>query len=238
MSTFLVSLGTEDLVRIWRSGQILLPNIIRWSKYVDNRQYGSVRSQNTLQHTHALVTLGSIMIPVLAAGLDEVLLLKALHFHDEGEGLVGFDTLYIDKSELGDLKEYLAFRQNYCQLPARILERLETAFLLQFASKNPECFPPKARSIMTQLQHDKTMEILAFEAIERFDYYLYAVEQFVDHDNIAILLQTLRNQIDRLDGLAQILPGFANFWNPTVQQSCRELLSYYSSEFLEEKSKV
>lgn len=223
---------TQELIKVWLSAQVTLPQVIRWSKYVNR---GNVRTQNTLQHTHSIVTLGTIMIPDLHPDLDELLLLKALHFHDEGEGLVGIDTHYIDKTTMGDVNEYRAFVNHYKELPQSVFSKLEEAFLLQFASKDLEEFPVGARSVMLKLRKNKSLEILAFEAIERFDYHLYATEQFVHYDNLIIFLQTVRNQIHHLDRLLGQLPGFANFWTPGLQIATREILANYEGHYLEQK---
>jgi len=233
--TLVFKTDTERLLHIWRFAQINLPKIVRWKKYVNRTQ---VRVQNTLEHTHSMVTLGAIMIPPLGSDLDEALLLKALHFHDEGEGILGRDTLYIDKTANEDYLEYLGFLKLYEDLPRELFVQLEEAFLLQFAANDHEGFSGRTRAIMAGLRRRKPKEILVFEAIERFDYYLYALEQFIDYDNILLYVQVLRSQYGHLNSLAEALPAFSQFWTPWHRQATEDLLANYEGQFIEQKGET
>ena len=216
----------RPLIAAWKAPQVGLPKVIRWAQYVAD---GNVRRQNTLQHSLAITILGAIVIAQIsaasAAELDGELLLTALAIHDEGEGELGRDTLWKDKSTEGDLAEYLAFRKRHEMLgPA--WRSLHVAFLLQFCLKNPSEFPEDAREIMEDLATTHRYEALAFEALEKWDYLLYAFEQYLERGNEKILAEVLRNHVPGFDRLATELPGFTAIWTPE--------LSAWASSFLKQ----
>ncbi|MBI1754887.1 hypothetical protein HYR65_01220 [Candidatus Azambacteria bacterium] len=43
----------------WKAPQIGLPTVIRWKKYLNNG--GAAREQNSLQHSHSITVLGSLI---------------------------------------------------------------------------------------------------------------------------------------------------------------------------------
>lgn len=216
----------RPLISAWKTPQIKLPQVVRWAKYLNS----GVRRQDSVQHSHAITILCVMVIAQISAAnnveLDEGLLLSAFAVHDVGEGELGWDTLYIDKTAEEDLAEYLAFRKCYEMLgPA--WRALHVAFLLQFCLKNPEIFPADAREIMEYLATMHRYEALAFDAIERWDSFLYAAEQFMERGHEKILVQMLRNNLLRLNALATELPGFATIWTPE--------LSVWASAFLKQR---
>ncbi len=232
----------DTLVDVWRSGQIALPQVQRWSKYVHDTETNGTRSQDALQHSYSLVTLGIIFLRLMRPyleGLDAELVLTALHVHDHGEGELGVDTCYIDKTEEGDLNEYLAFLKRYSRLSdAGTFDHFHRAFLLQFARKNPKSFPPFARAAMKNLRQNYPQEMLAFEALERWDCLLFPLEQFAERGNAKVLVQVLRNQLPHLDRLAQELKGFGIvIWTPAIRAACVDFLDAHEGEWIERPKK-
>lgn len=227
-----------SVLDVWRSGQISLQKVMRWSQYVE-ADPRSVRHQDSLQHSYALMLLGFIVCDRLSRYgpvLDGLLIQRALLIHDHGEGELGSDTLYIDKSEAGDLNEYLAFVERYSSLPPSDFREFHRAFLLQFALKCPASFPREAKEEMQRLVRRNRDDCLAFEAIERFDYVLYAWEQERHLDNARILVQVLRNQMPHLDRLAEELIGFGTeIWTPAIREYFREFLAQYEGRWVETK---
>lgn len=224
------------IVDVWHSGQVLLPGVLRWSKYVERAE--GARRQDSLQHSFSLTLLAKILIERLRphVTLDSELLLTAALVHDMGEGEIGQDTLYIDKSVERDLREYQAFVSRFTQLPNAELEAFCRAFLLQFALKSPKGFPPAACAIMDELARTRRTEALAFEALERWDYVLYALEQYRERENAMILVQTLRHQIPHLRALAIELPGFGTaIFNEGVYDWCLRFLKEYEGKWIEQK---
>lgn len=220
----------------WKAPQIGLPGVIRWKKYLNNG--GGAREQNSLQHSHSITVLGSFIAAQLApfARLDVGLLVTALAIHDIGEGELGYDTLYVDKSVDGDLKKYTAFKRRYEKLDSDGFEFMHKAYLLQYALKIPEYFPLQARIIMSNLSREHALEALAFEGVERWDYCLYALEQYREHKNEKILVQVLRNQVPHLDRLAKDLPGFGKVvWTKSGSAWAANFLKMHHGKWEEQK---
>ncbi len=229
----------RETLDVWKSGQTQLPSVVRWSKYIDKDQ--GARKQDSLQHSYSLSVLGVLMLARLRRQgmLDEVLVLTALLLHDHGEGEIGKDTLYVDKSTEGDLAEYLAFRARYGRLSPEEFTFVHRAFLLQFALKDPPEFPEDARAIMRCLRLDHRADCLAFDALERWDYVLYALEQYAERGNEKILVQTLRNQLPKLDLLARDLPGFRQaVWTDETAADARAFLARFDGQWIESKGET
>ena len=228
----------KTMMDVWKSGQVGLPKVRRWSKYVDDAKHGGARLQNSLEHSYCIVILGGIVCAKLRrySVIDERLVMLALHVHDHGEGEIGMDTLYVDKSIEGDLQEYTAFRKRYDQLEPYIFRDFHRAFLLQFALKNTDPFPPDARELMGELANIHRLEALAFQAIEYLDYLVFALEQFEERGNRKILVQVLRNTVPHLDRLAEDLVGFrAEIWTPVMREWCAGWLMEYQDQWIEQK---
>lgn len=228
----------NDVLSVWTSCQVGLPQVTRWSKYYQENGQIRARKQDSLQHSHSIDILGHIFCHKIRGyiSLDEILLLKALAIHDHGEGILLFDTHYVDKSEDGDLQEYNAFVSSYHVFSEELFEEFHRAFLLQFALKNPASFPLEARVIMVELARTNKLECLAFNAIERWDYVLYALEQFLFYGNVKILVQVLRHQMSHLDRLAKDLTGFGEqIWTSSVCSWFSEFLARYDGLWIEQK---
>lgn len=233
-----VSLFWSDTLSVWLSGQIALPQVQRWSKYCGRSKGGGARRQNSLQHSYAIALLGKILYhkirPYIV--LDEGLLLTAFLIHDHGEGEILSDTHYIDKNEEGDLEEYNAFVKRYSALPEEIFGEFHRAFLLQFALKAPLNFPESACVLMAELAAQQRQECLVFDAVERWDYVLYALEQFHDRGNTRILVQVMRHQKEHLDRLAEELPGFGQeVWTDAIKGEFAHFLAWHNGEHIEQK---
>ena len=146
-----IPLTFVPILDAWKSPQLGLPKVIGWKKYIIKEE--GARPQNSLQHSHALAVLGAIVIAKLAkfTELDSGLLMTAFTVHDIGEGEIGYDTLYLDKTEDGNVSEYRAFKKRYRRLGGAGFEALEKAFLLQFALKENDGLPEKAKKIIREL---------------------------------------------------------------------------------------
>ncbi len=228
----------NPLIETWRSGQIGLQAVPRWSKYnKPDDPHGGVRSQNSLQHSYSIVLLGRVVMQALRTkrvDIDGELLLTALHLHDHGEGELGQDTLYIDKTSDQDAREYLAFVKRFKMLPHAIFAPLEIAFLLQFAVKNPDAFPDHARTVMSAIVAAHPTETLLFDFIERLDYVLYAIEQFRDRNNARILVQVLRHQLPKLAELTEQFPVLREtLWTSDVHQALADFVDEHEGVWTE-----
>lgn len=228
----------KGIIDVWKSGQISLPGVIRWSKYSNTEKDGGARVQNSLQHSYSLTILGRVITHKLKpyVSIDESLLMTALLVHDHGEGEIQKDTLYIDKTVKGDVDEYIAFQKRYGSLGVDLYAEFERAFLLQFALKDSSAFPVSARDIMKDISSQNRNECLMFDGVERIDYLLYAVEQYMDRSNEKILVQTLRHQVSHLDRLAGELTGFGEaIWTQDLRKSLQDFLGRYEGQWIEQK---
>jgi 5'-deoxynucleotidase YfbR-like HD superfamily hydrolase len=207
-----------DLRDVWQSGQVQLPQVVRWSKDVADTKNGGARRQDTLAHSYSLTLLGLILLDTLKdhVSLDTHLTTTSLLVHDHGEGELARDILYDQKTEQGDLDEYLAFKKRFEALGSAY-PFFERAFLVQFARKAPPSFPTDAQTVMKDLVETKFHECLFFDVVERFDYLLYALEQYVDRNNAHILARVLTRQMPHLHRLAEELPGFDTIWTPDIE---------------------
>lgn len=218
----------RELIPVWREPQIQLPKVVRWSRWNNE---GGVRTQNTLEHTHSIVLLGTIILPQLVphGGVkDLTLLLTALLVHDHGEGELQRDVLYNNKTVKGDVEEYLAFVRRSETLPPVAWNHLHKAFLLQFALKDRAdflAFPLEAQVILEHLADEHEEDALIFTALEHFDYFLYAVEQLQDHGHEALMRHVVNNQLPHLRRFAKEIPGFAAVvWTPEIDTWAKQFL--------------
>jgi 5'-deoxynucleotidase YfbR-like HD superfamily hydrolase len=227
--------GYSSLISSWLEPQISLPGVIRWKKYLKKGK--GARKQNSLQHSLSITIAGGLLIRKLSAymKLDALLLMTALAIHDVGEGRTG-DTHYIDKSEKGDQREYRAFLRIFQGHDPQSFRFFKRAYLLQYCLKDMKLFPSEAQRVMRELAKNKRMEALAFDAIERWDYMLYAMEQYHDRGNIKILIQTTRNQYHHFELLVSELPGLRQqIWTEEFAAWCRSIMDKHANAWIEHK---
>jgi len=224
-----LALDMLNVMKVWMNIQINLETVLRWKKYMQAAD-GAGRPQNSLQHSYSIVLLSAIILPRLAAAkqFDTALVTLALLLHDVGEGEIGYDTDDKEKTARNDLKEYEAFCRCIEKLEPDVRKQWTEAFLLQSAFKQPAAFPEDERAAMKFIAETRWFECLAFEAIERYDYVLYAREQFELRRSPIILVWTLRRQLPRLRQLAKDLPGFGTVWHPELDKWAEKILDDYS----------
>lgn len=213
----------ESFLGVWLNSQTRMRHL-RWKRF----QKIGAREQNCLQHAYSIGILGKIVVDLLKKYLpilDEVLIALALAVHDLGEGELGNDVHWADKTDKRDAAEYEAFCRRYQYLSADILLFYKRAFLLQFCLKNPECFPPEAREIMAELAKTRRNEALVFMATEYLDYFLYVLEQHLLRGLTEPLADIVRVNTKEMDYLAEHLPGFREeIWTDKVRQTLQEFL--------------
>jgi len=140
--------------------------------------------------------------------LNETLLLRAFKVHDLGEVLTKRDVLVQNKIDHLDLEEYLVFVDAFSHLRKEVFYQFKLAFLLQFARKNPNCFPEDTRIAMKYLTENFMYEAIVFEALESWEYIFYPLKAFQNGTDKLLLTRFLKNQIPRLQKFAEELPGF------------------------------
>ncbi len=227
----------NQLISVWMSGQIGLPKAQRWKTY-DTAEHGGIRHQDSLQHSYSIMVLARILIHYLrreGVKLDSEFFLTSVMLHDHGEGELGFDVVYIDKTPSDDLNEYLAFRKRFETLEPDLYAEFEQAFLLQFAAKDSVIFPDQARRVMAKLREERPVEILAFEGLERWDYLFFPLEQWAERGNKRILVQVLRNQMPHMDRIVGGLPEFGRaVWTQEIRGWCQTFLTQHEGQWVQE----
>jgi len=215
--------------------QTELPKVTRWKLHQGVGK--GVRLQNNLQHSFSINLNGFVgweLLKPYNPELDGELLMTAFPFHDLGEMAINEDTPFIHKSGKQDVKEYEGFLEEIKDLPEKVHFRFKQAFLLQFVySKNRKLFPDEAQTILQNLWLIRGNEALIFEALERADYILYALEQYRLRGNVIILVQILRNHMDEMEHYCHNILGFREeIWTDEVRLAARMLLKKHEGEFL------
>lgn len=222
---------TKRLFEFLAAPQENLPLVIRWSTYQEEGCEPKGRLQNTLQHSFTITLLAMMVIHMLRPTYplkDELLLGTAFAVHDMGEGILGRDTLYPDKTAAGDAEEYVAFAKSLQGLDASTRNFLTRAFLLQFALKSPahwDAFPIDARIMLAELKQTYAAEALLFEALEHIDYMLYGLEQRIERQVPNIMEDLVEKQLPLIRDYAERIPGLdVHLWTPEDSAWCLELL--------------
>lgn len=212
------------LLEIWTDTQIGLGEVIRFGTHIEDDS--TLRRQTTLEHKISVLVITTLLLPRLRnhIPIDESLIIRGFTLHDVGEGILKRDVVWVHKSDEKDLEEYLAFSDHTKHLRGIEYEESQRAFLLQFASKNPQCFPAHARQIMTKLWGENKYEVLVFAALEAYDYLFYGFEDLKKTGRVVLLTRILRNQIPRLNEFATLIPGFRTIWTEKLQRWCETFI--------------
>lgn len=216
-----VWLGISD---IWLTTQIIFQGVYRWDKYKET----GIRPQDDLQHSYSGAILAKIFMLKIDSynlNLNKDLVMTAFLIHDHGEGELKRDVCWDFKEASDDVKEYYAFTKRYSQLGEEIFAALERAYLLQYALKERPDFPQRAQVILSDLAKNNYYEALTFSAIEIWDYLLYALEQNQVKPNPIILFEVTRNQLPRMNALAEKLPGLKQeIWTEEIVVAFQKIL--------------
>ncbi|MBI4268492.1 hypothetical protein HY627_01500 [Candidatus Uhrbacteria bacterium] len=227
--TLALDAKTSAILDVWLSGQTLLPQVRRWGENTDAKGRG--RRQDVLQHTVSVSVLGRIFKGLLEphligkATVSWLLIFDALLFHDHGEEVYisrGYDENSEERTIVdGELLEDAAFARRCGQLPTELARSFVYSSRLQFAprGKNFDGDIP-ADLFEDQSAHRSAhwQEALIFEAIERYDYLLYAFEHRHDTE---IAVAIIRRHLERLSYLADRIPGMREeLWTRELGAAC------------------
>jgi 5'-deoxynucleotidase YfbR-like HD superfamily hydrolase len=199
------------------TSQLILQKVWRW------KSFKNVRRQNDLQHSYSITILAKIVVEKLnkyfdGFCFDKDIIITAFLVHDHGEGELKRDIQYGKKKESDDLDEYYSFVERYRQLNEEVFSSFHYAYLLQYCVEGREEFPAEAREIMVWLKEKRYPEALIFEAVEIFEYILFALEQDKKGNNKEIFQSVCKNQLTRIERLVRDLPGFREeIWTDEVQ---------------------
>ena len=204
----------------WLRSQFGQNEVIRWKLW--REAYPVLRRQTLAEHIFSICCLADEKLRAMErAGcvLDRDIIITCVREHDVGEQLLGVDVPATKKSDLDDLREYLAYREVHEPFGEPEWSRLQQAFLLQSCLKNPGCFPEDTRAIMAELARTHRQEALFFRGIEVLDYLYYAYEGWTNQGIEEILGSVSRRQMPELDKIAMELPAFGQaIWTPDVRE--------------------
>lgn len=212
---------------LWRRLQDGQEKIIRFGSY-HKRFKNQIRKQNGHEHQCSVMFLFYYFLIQIRpyVKLDELLLTRCANIHDVPEGISGIDTPAPTKKDEDDLGEYIIFRRLYKPLGRKVWIEMQRAFLLQFALKNPSCFPAEARRVMKESQEKNYYEALFFDGVQRMDYLYYAYECYQECGISILMREVTQNQFHILEDIAYKLPGFSQIvWTPKVRRYFKTFIS-------------
>lgn len=251
--------NTLAILDVWQSGQVLCQNVVRWGPNSDIEGLG--RKQSVLQHLYSIQVLARIfrsklrlhlrahVASLCAEEADEFLpswdtIFDCLLFHDHGEGELyaqqGFDLGPEQQDDgMAAVREDAALAARVSQLGDPPAREFIFRSRLQFVPSDkelPDSAPELLRDDQSILRKYYGLEGKIFEAIERYDYLLYAFEH---RDDPAVgpkkILKVLFRHVGRLSDLAREIPGFREeIWTHELEHACSAFVAAYEQRPLHE----
>jgi 5'-deoxynucleotidase YfbR-like HD superfamily hydrolase len=172
-----------------------LEDVIRWLPYTKI----GVSKENDLQHSFSTVLLTILILEILDKtppniNYDKYKILACSALHDLGEINVG-DTLYKNKSSDSVNKELESYKQQINFLPDQLKFRLLDLYSVQLIQPNE----------IDSNSADFGNAVI-FDFIERTGYLLFAMGEYKKStENIVLLVQVIRNQLESIKELLNIL---------------------------------
>ncbi len=203
-----------------------LAGIQRWNQYQDPSRPFPARAQTTIQHVGS-ISIGATMMVfklVRPSDVDIGMILSAFPHHDYAEVIhfeSGKDVLHHNKTIQNDIAEFEYMCQWYRRLypDESVRQYYEDVFLLQFAGAKRHGWPEPYRTRLNMIAERYPLEVLLFEIIEHWDYFLYAMEQLFVNDNPEVVSEVVYRNGKRLDQLSVLLPTFGEFyWTPALSE--------------------
>lgn len=190
--------------------EVDMASVHRWGPF-RNLPPG-VTDQSSGLHSFSLALVTSSVVHDLRphVRLDEAQLLRAILVHDLSEGILGRDVDRRRKTVVDDVAEYRAFCNFAVGFANGSMRRVREDFLLQFCLTHEAAaeFDADEHEIMAWLRTHCHHEAVAFRVLEEFEYQLYAMRQYTDRGNTAVIEAVIRNNLDNFETWAQRLPGF------------------------------
>ncbi|MCR4278368.1 MAG: hypothetical protein NUV81_00485 [bacterium] len=216
-----------------------LTKVKRWNQFQES---SNARPQTTLAHT------ASIMLPAIAivraeqrhnpTRFDAGIVYEIVALHDLGEmcrSEDGKDVLLSDKSAFTDMDEVASFVESTGTLPIPVRNLFRARFLTQFLAGKDVLTDEQSQFVRCNANQDELALIqLIFDAIEKFDYLLFAYHEFRTQGNSRILVSMLRKSYTRLHKLAVALPGFGReIFNSDIDAFAKSVLAKWETIDLE-----
>jgi len=208
-----------------------LARVKRWNQFQESND---ARPQTTLAHTASIMLAAIVVVnaeqrhnprPFNAGWIYETVAL-----HDLGEMCRaddGCDVLFPNKSTQTDKDEIVFFDKTASPLPIPIRELFRSRYLTQFFTHADLLSEEQKELVLRGTSHEEVEFLfLIFDAIEKYDYLLFAYNEFRTKGNECILVSMLRTNYSRLIELACTLPGFGQeVINPDVSSFASHLLA-------------
>ncbi len=240
-----VVLPQVPFLDFWSSLQVGYSQIVRWKGYVEANPM--LRAQTNSEHVASVLLLFEYFLNFeclnhrLVQDVDghnnqrrqDEIIKMAINLHEIGE-IKNDDTLYHDKSNDKHIAEIKSFILFFDSMPELGVNRrlLIKAFLLQFTTSDSIDFSVLGSEIQNTFESVKSelsFEGKIFNALERFDYFLYAFESYQNHKDVVILKHVLVNQKHHLDQYVKEIEGLEKLWTPEIQTFACDFLEDYSS---------
>ncbi len=208
----------NGLMLPWQNAQAPMAEVVRWGNFPGY-------NQSLLAHNNSIpYVLMWIQSRLCDRGdIDWLLLTQAIQSHDQGEPLSGGDEHAGNKTNDKDLQEYLAVREYMASADYRFRQLFMRAFLLQYVRK-PQWWSymsDDCRKTLVTMAAKFSREAVIFEATERLDYLASAVEGYrrgIRNEAETMIDHVLRNQVPKLDALAEEWAPLSAVWSPDLRQ--------------------
>lgn len=212
----------NGLMLPWLNAQAPMANIVRWGNFPGY-------NQSLLAHNNSIpYVLMWVQSKLDNRGdIDWLLLTQAILSHDQGEPLSGGDEHAGNKTHDKDLQECLAVEEYMAPATSRFRQLFMQAFLLQYVRK-PQWWPKMSedcQKTLVTMAAKFSREAIIFEATERLDYLVSAVEGYrrgIRNEAETMIDHVLRNQVSRLDALVEEWAPLSGVWSPDLR---RQLLT-------------
>lgn len=198
-----------------------LEKVDRWLPYV---KAGST-PENDLQHSLSTVLLTILVLELLEQippniNYDPYEVLACAALHDLGEINVG-DTIYKRKDLFSVRYEHESFMCQISSMPEKLRHRLHHLYMIQYQNNNHELTDHLEMTIDDTTKGSG----IVFDFVERTGYLIYAIGEYNNStNNIALLVQVLRNQIEHIKGLLNILPAGRLIFTDSLLQWMEDIL--------------
>jgi hypothetical protein len=206
----------------------------RWKTFFDT----AIKRQTVLEHVLSLTKLVRHCSVIMNTTrqpenqLDELLLVDAALLHDDGEGILETDFPATSRQAFRSVNEYLAFVSELDKENPTEYKRCLRAFLLQF------CFNEEIKKLLQAengntidhivwLEQNRRDEALLFEGLEKIEYILFGIKQFLHRNILDVAVSTIDHHLESLDKICQELPEFKLIWTDDLRDSCIRLSKMY-----------
>jgi uncharacterized protein YeaO (DUF488 family) len=211
-------------LKIWGCAQDALNQEMRWKHFLIGNH--GIRQQTVLQHSYSLSLLLNWVLLQLHAYLiiaQKGLIKNACLLESWADAELRRPDDLVHREPQHDLEDFQAFHSRFKELDGHTYDYFRRAFLLQFVGNSSlELFAPDEQRVLRDLQENCSLEASLLAFVRHVDYYYYAVEQLKKHNDARVLREVLLNTLERMDQLAERVPGAKDvIWRPLREKCLR-----------------